>query len=422
MNRDTAILHNDTAILRELADKYAAIAYENSQKHVWELHASLNDLHPVRPIVLISELPWHELNVDGSLSLRCEDPDFRAAEDYLRKIIFQHTYFPGDMIVKPYFPVGKVIHSTGIGVEVKEEIRLTDRANGVVAHRYENQFTSMEDLEKLHAPVITYDSEASLRTLHKISDAIADIIPVKLVGESTGYGLGHGVWDIISTLMGAEDLLYALVDEPEMMHALAEKLTGIFMDTARQYEELGLLNGDSDYIHSSSAASRKLAGSITDHCHIRLENVWGRGYAQILATVSPEMHDEFEIQYACKSLAPFGLVYYGCCEPLDKKIDIVKKIPHLRKISITPWADINVAAEAVGNEYVISAKPNPANLPCAASNTDLIRRELRELLSACRKNNTPCELLLKDISTADYNLENLVVWNRIAREEIENFS
>ena len=87
MNRDTAILHNDTAILRELADKYAAIAYENSQKHVWELHASLNDLHPVRPIVLISELPWHELNVDGSLSLRCEDPDFRAADFAVSEIL-----------------------------------------------------------------------------------------------------------------------------------------------------------------------------------------------------------------------------------------------------------------------------------------------------------------------------------------------
>ena len=422
MNRATVVLRKDTAILRELADKYAAIAYENAEKHVWELHASLNDLHPERPVVLISELPWHELNVDGSLTLQCEDPDFRAAEDYLRKTIFQHTYFPGDMIVKPYFPVGKVIHSTGIGVEVKEEIRLTDQANGVVAHRYENQFTCMEDLEKLHAPVITYDEEASLRTLHRISDAIADILPVKLVGESTGYGLGHGVWDIISTMMGAEDLLYALVDEPEMMHALAEKLTDIFIDTARQYEELGLLNGDSDYVHSSSAASRELAGSITDNRHIRLENVWGRGYAQILATVSPEMHDEFEIQYARKSLAPFGLVYYGCCEPLDKKIDIIKKIPHLRKISITPWADINTAAEAVDAEYVISAKPNPANLPYAASNPDLIRRELRGLLTACRKNNTPCELLLKDISTADYNLENLVVWNRIAREEVENFS
>lgn len=92
----------------------------------------------------------------------------------------------------------------------------------------------------------------------------------------------------------------------------------------------------------------------------------------------------------------------------------------MRKISITPWADINRAAEAVGSDYVISAKPNPANLPYAASNPDLIRKEIRNLLIGCRKNSTPCEILLKDISTVGSNLENLIVWNRIAEEEVGN--
>lgn len=55
--------------------------------------------------------------------------------------------------------------------------------------------------------------------------------------------------------------------------------------------------------------------------------------AQILVTVGKEMHKEFEIDYMKKNLAQCGLVYYGCCEPLDTKIDIVKKISNLRKIS-----------------------------------------------------------------------------------------
>lgn len=157
-----------------------------------------------------------------------------------------------------------------------------------------------------------------------------------------------------------------------------------------------------------------------DYQHVSAKNVWGRGLAHILATVSPAMHEEFEIKYAKKALQPFGLVYYGCCEPLDTKIDIVKKIPNMRKISITPWADINRAAEAVGRDYVISAKPNPANLPYAASNPGMIRQEIRSLIKACEKNGTPCEILLKDISTSGNNLENLIVWNRIAMEEVLN--
>lgn len=412
-------MKQDVAVLRELANRYAQIVAEMEPKNVWDLHASLNDLCPKRSIVLIDELPWHELNTEGFLTLRCQDPDFRRAEELLRKTIFRHTYFPGDMLVRPYFPVEKVIHTTGIGVDVHEEVRATDTANNIVSHRYENQFDSIEDVEKLHNPVISYDAEASMRLYGKISAAIGDILPVKLVGEASGYGLGHKAWDIIATVMRMDNLLYALVDEPEMMHALVGKLTDIFIDTVRQYEELNLLDADSAYCHCSAAASRDLLKEPVDYAHIKAKNVWGRGLAQILATVSPAMHDEFDIQYAIRALAPFGLVYYGCCEPLDRKIEVVKKIPNLRKISITPWADIHRAAEAVGRDYVISAKPNPANLPYAAENPELIREELRTILDACRQNGTPCELLLKDISTAGYNLQNLVVWNRIAMEEVQ---
>ncbi|MGN1142450.1 MAG: hypothetical protein ACI4TF_14720 [Oliverpabstia sp.] len=410
-------MNQDIKILRELANQYAQIAAENNEKNVWNLHACLNDLHPIRPVVLIDELPWHELNVDGFLTLQCQEPLFRDAEDFMRKTIFRHKYFPGDMLVKPYLPVQKIIHTTGIGVEVKEETLATDRDNAVVSHKYENQFESIEDVEKLHNEIITYDEKSSMKRYEMLCEAVGDIIPVKLVGEPTGYGLGHRAWDIISTYMSVDNLLYNLVDEPEMMHALVEKLTNIFLDTVRQYEELNLLDPDSAYCHSSSAASRDLLKEPVDYQHVKAKNVWGRGLAQILATVSPAMHEEFEIEYAKKAMAPFGLVYYGCCEPLDTKIDIVKKIPNLRKISITPWADINRAAEAVGKDYVISAKPNPANLPYAASNPEMIRQEIKTLIKACEKNGTPCEILLKDISTAGNNLENLIVWNRIAKEE-----
>jgi len=45
------------------------------------------------------------------------------------------------------------------------------------------------------------------------------------------------------------------------------------------------------------------------------------------------------IDYAVQWYEKFGLVYYGCCEPLDGKIDIVREIPNLRKISMSPWVD-----------------------------------------------------------------------------------
>lgn len=64
-------MNQDVLILRELANQYAQIASQAKQKNVWNLHASLNDLCPKRPIVFIDELPWHELNANGFLTLQC---------------------------------------------------------------------------------------------------------------------------------------------------------------------------------------------------------------------------------------------------------------------------------------------------------------------------------------------------------------
>ena len=167
----------------------------------------------------------------------------------------------------------KIIHTTGIGVEVREETRATDSANGVVSHKYENQFHSIEDVEKLHNQVITYDAKTSLYQYGKICEAIGDILPVKMVGEATDYGLRYKPWDIIATVMNVDNLLYGLVDEPEFMHALVGKLTDIFVDTVRQYKELNLLDTDNPYCHSSSASSRDLLKTPIDYQHVKAKNV-----------------------------------------------------------------------------------------------------------------------------------------------------
>ncbi|MFW9973613.1 MAG: hypothetical protein ACFFDF_25760, partial [Candidatus Odinarchaeota archaeon] len=41
----------------------------------------------------------------------------------------------------------------------------------------------------------------------------------------------------------------------------------------------------------------------------------------------------------------FGLLSYGCCEPLDQKFDVViRSFPNLRRISVAPWTNREVAA------------------------------------------------------------------------------
>ena len=143
--------------------------------------------------------------------------------------------------------------------------------------------------------------------------------------------------------------------------------------------------------------------------------------AQIFASVSKSMHEEFDIEYMKKVMEPFGLVYYGCCEPLDKKIDIVEKLPHLRKIGVTPWADVDAATEIIGKKYVVANKPNPASVASGVLDEDALRKEIGRTIAACKRNGCSCDIVLKDISSASYRLENLVRWEQIAMEMVNNW-
>jgi hypothetical protein len=63
------------------------------------------------------------------------------------------------------------------------------------------------------------------------------------------------------------------------------------------------------------------------------------GLAQMFSTVSPRMFKEFEVDYASRICERFGLVYYGCCDPLDGKMTQVRQIPNVRKVSMSPWTN-----------------------------------------------------------------------------------
>jgi len=398
--------------IKNLAGKYMEIATNDENYEKYILHRRVNDLKQIRPVVLLGEIPWNELKNEPDLILTCENESLRSIEWYFRREIYSHKNFRADRIYKPYFSVPKVINSTGIGINTDENT--IEAHNGVISSHYYNDMLRDEaDLEKLETPVISFDNETTNKNFEFTAELLNKIIPVKIDGIGGGYGISHKIWDTIATLKGVTNLLIDLAERPEFMHKIADRLTNITIETALQYEKLGLLSNSALYVHETAGGTNDLEAP-ADYENVKLENVWGRGLAQIFASVSPAMHDEFDIQYAKKSLAPYKLSYYGCCEPLDKKIDILRQIKNLRKISITPWADINIAAETIGKDYVVSVKPNPAALSTSYLDEQAVKKELKSLTDACYKNNCAFELVLKDISSVGGNPENLTKWTNIA--------
>ena len=398
----------DREILRGLAETYAEMARDQRNAENEKLFRAVNGKKMIRPVVLIDEIPWNQLADQEEMKMQCAGEKERAVEWFLRNQMYRYRHFPCDMILTPYIPWGRHIRVGSYGVEIHEDILAADKGNNIVSHAYIDQLPDEASIEKLHAPTIEVDEEADKRDEEWLNELIGDILPVRLTGLT--YAGFYEPWDDIAMWRGAEKLLWDLIDRPEYTHALMEKLLSVRMEHFDCLEKMNLLDACGPYMHCTAG----LADDLDTSGRITRKNIWGRGAAQIFASVSPRMTEEFEIDYARRFFEGFGLVYYGCCEPLDKKIDIVKKLPNLRKVSITPWADADEAADRLGSDYVFAYKPNPAFVATETLDESAVEAEIRRALNACKRNGISCEFTLKDISSIHRNPKNLERWAEIA--------
>jgi hypothetical protein len=205
------------------------------------------------------------------------------------------------------------------------------------------------------------------------------------------------------------------------MHQTARRFMEIGQSQLKQAVEQELLGPHPLLLHGTTGCVRELpAADFTGR--FRPKDAWGRCAAQIFGAVSPVMHDEFDLAYNQELFKDCGLLYYGCCEPMDRKIDILRKrFKNLRKISITPWADPLRAAENIGRDYVMAAKPNPAFVATFPFNPEPVKQEIARYCEACLKHGTTLEFVLKDISTIANNPGNLSQWAATVNATIDQY-
>jgi hypothetical protein len=195
-------------------------------------------------------------------------------------------------------------------------------------------------------------------------------------------------------------------------------MTQGYLGMLDKLEQQGLLCHHQSLIHCTGAWTDELPAPLFNPDRPRTKDIWMFGLAQMLATVSPAMFQEFEVDYASRICQRFGLVYYGCCDPLDLKMAQVRKIPNVRKISMSPWVDQRRGAAEIGKGFVFSRKPSPAMLAVDAWNADRVRQDLQATVDICRASGCPLELILKDISTVRYEPRRLFEWAKVAMEVV----
>ena len=404
----------DRDIIRELAAQVAEIAALPVQEEKRALWRKLNGLQQERPMVMADQVCWNEMDVDAELALACEDPECRGYEDRLRKTLYQWRHFRVDMVVEPFVRVGKAIGNTGFGIRPEENTAITDETNDVVGHLYENQFTSMDDLEKIQTPVISHDEAETQRRVAAATELFDGLLEVRPEGADTYLSL----WDPIATWMGVQNALYTIVDQPDLMHGLVGRMTDGYMAQLDQLEDQGLLCGPQSLVHCTGAYTDELPAAGYNPDKPRLKDLWMFGLAQMFSTVSPAMFREYEVDYASRLCERFGLVYYGCCDPLDGKMAEVRQIPGVRKVSMSPWTDQERGATEIGKDYVFSRKPSPAFLAEDTFDEVRVREDLQTTFDICARHGCDLELILKDISTVRYEPQRLWKWADIAMDVV----
>ena len=161
-------------------------------------------------------------------------------------------------------------------------------------------------------------------------------------------------------LRGTEPILLDFMDRPEHLHAIAERFTQVRLAELDILEEQGLLGYGLDRIHCTGAHTTELPKPGFDPAKPRAVDNWTVGRSQLFVSVGDAIFDEFVPGYYAPWYARFGLGYFGCCDPLHNRIDWVRKIPNVRKISMSAWAKVRKGAESIGSDFVFSRKPNPA--------------------------------------------------------------
>jgi hypothetical protein len=218
--------------------------------------------------------------------------------------------------------------------------------------------------------------------------------------------------------------MLAMYDNPEGLHRVMAFLRDDYLAFTAWLEQEGLysLNNENDYTGSGSMGYTRALPQPDwkDGSRVRRRDLWVLCESQETVGVGPGQFGEFVFPYQRDIVGQFGRCYYGCCEPVNNRWHILRQLPNLARVSVSPWADQRFMAEAMGRDYVFSRKPNPSLISTGVFDEDVIRRDLMQTLEAAR--HCRLEIIMKDVHTLNNEPSRLSRWVQIAREEIDKFA
>ncbi len=401
----------EKAVLRSLARQVAELAarpIEAEKRALWTRH---NALQSTRPLIFCDpENGWHE--IIRREDLQCAGALARQWEFRLRQEIFWGAEMQDDRVIMPFFDVPHVHKETGWGMLHRQ---IGGEFGG--AYTWDSPLKHYADFDRLQYPRIIIDHETTQHHLELAQEAFGDLLAVRL---KTSWVWSWGMTQILINLRGMQQVMLDMYDNPDNLHRLMAFLRDGHLSKLDYLESSNLLslNNDGTYVGSGGFGWTDELPSGEFNGHVYARDLWGFAESQETVGVSPQMFAEFIMPYQLPLLDCFGLNCYGCCEPLDTRWDTVAQIPRLRRVSMSPWADVARMAECVGDRFIFSRKPHPIAVSGPSFDEDAVRASIRQDLLLTR--GCHVELILKDTHTIGNDPNRVIRWVQIAREEIES--
>ncbi len=187
---------------------------------------------------------------------------------------------------------------------------------------------SEADLDALPSPHFRFDD-----SLHEARAAVfAEIVEGELPVIDDGLpGAAGAPFSTANNLVGVLEVLEAFLLRPRFIHRLMDFVVqGIIGYTREMREALG-------------GATYATFGCDEVSCNV----------------FSSSVYEEFILPYEIKAAAAFDSIYYHSCGNLTPIFDRILRIPHLHRVHVSPWSDMERAVDVLAGKVVIEKHLEP---------------------------------------------------------------
>ena len=406
-------------------------------KDMWTRHHRLEKVEKAPVFVGIYvvagnySLVWQELIPPETLV--SQDPLEREIEIQLRQKLYKHDHIPDDDVLLPTVwvrparpgsalqpaPEGRTMSAFSEHTEGKDAARLwglpllvheTDEPGG--AYKVAPVVHSEADMARLRHPRYEVDRNATRERLERATEFVGGRLPVRLVTDEVGFCPS----ETVVSLMGIEPILYGVIDRPEFIHRMMDFVTAGTVAYHQEREAAGGVEAESSWYYR--AHYEELPAGADPR---RLEQSWATISAQSLCGLSPAMYAEFLQPYHARMADMIGdrRVYYHACEDITAKIPIIKELPNLGRVHISPWTNLEAAVQELGGKVVLETDAHPADTIFVHTPAQM-RSALERIMDTA--GHCVMDINLTAIETVNGDPSVLTTWAEIAQEVTERYA